>query len=154
MENICNFYKKDDDIKFWSKKPEIMNAFIHIIFSHYGKKMIIPETMKEEMNDFKDDEKEEDRFLDLFNFMGDKEWDKGKKDWVSISQINVLLKKASINLSAQKYKNYLLSKGAVKGKRLNEQTNKRENCWICLQVNDHKVKQIADGYAMDSDDDE
>lgn len=154
MENICNFYKKDDDIKFWSKKPEIMNAFIHIIFSHYGKKMSIPETMKEEMNDFKDDEKEEDRFLDLFNFMGDKEWDEGRKDWVSISQINVLLKKASINLSAQKYKNYLLSKGAVKGKRLNEQTNKRENCWICLQVNDHKVKQIAEGYAMNSDDED
>jgi hypothetical protein len=155
MENICNFYKKDDDIKFWSKKPEIMNAFIHIIFSHYGKKMIIPETMKEEMNDFKDDEKEEDRFIDLFNFMGDKEWDNGKKDWVSISQINVLLKKASINLSAQKYKNYLLSKGAVKGKRLNEQTNKRENCWICLQVNDYKVKQIANGgYALDSEDED
>ena len=87
--------------------------------------------------------------------MGDKEWDEDRKDWVSISQINVLLKKASINLSAQKYKNYLLSKGAVKGKRLNEQTNKRENCWICLQVNDHKVKQIANGgYAMDSDDED
>ena len=149
--NVCNFYKKDDDIKFWCKKPEIMNAFIHIIFSHYGKKTLIPESMKEEMNDFKDDEKEEDRFLDLFNFVGDKDWEEGKKDWVSIAQINVLLKKASINLSAQKYKNYLLSKGAVKGKRLNEHTNKRENCWICLQVNEVKVKQIGEGYAIDSD---
>ena len=152
--NVCNFYKKDDDIKFWSKKPEIMNAFIHIIFNHYGKKTSIPETMKEEMNDFQEEEKEEDRFLDLFNFYGDKDWNKDRKDWVSITQINVLLKKAQINLSAQKYKNYLLSRGAVKGKKLNEQTNKREYCWVNLQVNEHKVKQMAEGYAMESDDEE
>ena len=149
--NVCNFYKKDDDIKFWSKQPEIMNAFIHIIFNHYGKKTSIPETMKEEMNDFQEEEKEEDRFLDLFNFYGDKDWEENRKDWVSIAQINVLLKKAQINLSAQKYKNYLLSRGAVKGKKLNEQTNKREYCWVNLQVNEHKVKQMAEGYAIDSD---
>jgi len=154
MENICNFYKKDDEIKFWCKKPEIMNAFIDIIFSHYGKKTLIPETMKEEMNDFKEEEKEEDRFLDLFNFIGDKDWDEDKKDWVSIAQINVLLKKAKINLSAQKYKNYLLSKGAVKGKKLNEKTNKREYCWVNMQVNEVKVKQISEGYLMESDEEE
>jgi len=149
--NVCNFYKKDDDIKFWSKQPEIMNAFIHIIFNHYGKKTSIPETMREEMNDFQEEEKEEDRFLDLFNFYGDKDWEENRKDWVSIAQINVLLKKAQINLSAQKYKNYLLSRGAVKGKKLNEQTNKREYCWVNLQVNEYKVKQMAEGYAIDSD---
>jgi hypothetical protein len=149
--NVCNFYKKDDDIKFWCNKPEIMNAFIDIIFRHYGTKTPIPETMKEEMNDFKEEEKEEDRFLDLFTFVGDKDWDDSRKDWVSIAQISVLLKKAKINLSAQKYKNYLLSRGAVKGKKLNEKTNKREYCWVNMQVNDVKVKQLADGYAIDSD---
>lgn len=151
MENVCNFYKKDDEIKSWCKKPEIMSAFINIIFSQYGKKAPMSENMKEEIEDFKEEEKEEDRFLDLFNFIGDKEWEKGDKDWVSIAQINVLLKKASINLSSQKYKNYLLSKGAVKGKKLNDHTNKRENCWINIQVNERKVKQIAEGYGMESD---
>jgi hypothetical protein len=153
-ENVCNFYKKDDEIKFWCKKPEIMNAFIDIIFSHYGKKTPIPETMKEEMNDFKEEEKEEDRFLDLFTFIGDKDWDDSRKDWVSIAQINVLLKKAKINLSAQKYKNYLTPKGAVKGKKLNEKTNKREYCWVNMQVNEVKVKQISEGYLMEDDEEE
>lgn len=154
MENVCNFYKKDDEIKSWCKKPEIMSAFIHIIFNHYGKKSPMSESMKEEINDFKEEEKEEDRFLDLFNFIGDKDWDKNGKDWVSIAQINVLLKKASINLSSQKYKNYLTPKGAIKGKKLNEKTNKRENCWINIQVNEVKVKEVAEGYLMNDDSDE
>ena len=153
MENVCNFYKKDDDIKAWCKSPAIMNAFIHILFNNYGKKAPVSDNMKEEIEDFKEEEKEEDRFLDLFTFIGDKEWDdEHKKDWVSISQINVLLKKAKINLSSQKYKNYLNAKGAVKGKKLNEETNKRENAWINIQVNEVKVKQMAEGYALDSDD--
>tara|TARA_R110000744_G_scaffold46268_3_gene102458 strand:- start:3079 stop:3543 length:465 start_codon:yes stop_codon:yes gene_type:complete len=154
MENVCNFYKKDDEIKSWCKKPEIMSAFIKILFDNYGKKAPMSENMKEEIEDFKEEEKEEDRFLDLFNFIGDKEWGEGGKDWVSIAQINVLLKKASINLSSQKYKNYLLSKGAVKGKKLNDNTNKRENCWINIQVNEVKVQEIAEGYGMLGDDDE
>ncbi len=148
MENVCNFYKKDDEIKSWCKKPEIMSAFIHIIFNQYGKKAPMSENMKEEIEDFKEEEKEEDRFLDLFNFIGDKDWDESKKDWVSIAQINVLLKKASINLSSQKYKNYLTPKGASKGKKLNDHTNKRENCWINIQVNEVKVQEIAEGFGM------
>lgn len=154
MENVCNFYKKDDEIKAWCKKPEIMNAFIKIIFENYGKKSPMSDSMKEEINDFKEEEKEEDRFLDLFNFIGDKDWSDNTKDWVSIAQINVLLKKAKINLSSQKYKNYLTPKGAIKGKKLNEKTNKRENCWINIQVNEVKVKQIAEGYLMQDDSDE
>ena len=154
MENVCNFYKKDDEIKSWCKSPEIMSAFIKIIFDNYGKKAPMSDNMKEEIEDFKEEEKEEDRFLDLFNFIGDKEWEEGDKDWVSIAQINVLLKKASINLSSQKYKNYLTPKGAIKGKKLNDKTNKRENCWINIQVNQVKVKQIAEGYLMNDESDD
>jgi len=140
--NVCNFYKKDDEIKEWSKKPEVMNAFIHIIFNEYGKKTLLSSGMKEELEDFKEEEKEEDRFLAMFNFIGDKEWD-GGKDWVSIPQINMLLKKAKINLSAQKYKNYLLAKGSVKGKRLNEKSGKREYCWLNIQVNQEKADEVC-----------
>ena len=154
MENVCNFYKKDDEIKSWCKKPEIMSAFIHIIFNQYGKKAPMSENMKEEINDFQEEEKEEDRFLDLFNFLGDKEWDTSGRDWVAIAHINVLLKKAKINLSPQKYKNYLLSRGAVKGKKINENTNKRENAWINIQVDDNKVKLMTEGYGMESDEED
>ena len=106
MINICNFYKKDDDIKAWCRKEEVMNAFIYIIFQNYGDKALIPENMKEEMNDFKEEEKEEDIFLSLFNFPSDKEWDDDKKDWISMDHIKVVMKKAQLSLSAQKYKNY------------------------------------------------
>ena len=142
MENVCNFYKKDDEIKSWTKKPEIMNAFIAILFRHYGKKTPLSTAMKEEIDDFKDEEKEEDRFLDLFNFFGDKEWITGDRDWVSIPQISNVLRRSKINLSAQKYKNYLTAKGSVKAKRLNEMSGKREYCWIGIQLNHIKLKEF------------
>jgi hypothetical protein len=143
MENVCNFYQKDDDIKTWCKNPKVLDAFIYILFSHYGERVPVPECMKEEMNDFKEEEKEEDKFLSLFRFVGDKNWDESERDYVSISQINVLLRKAHINLSAQKYKNYLTPKGAIKGKRTIESTGKREACWINIQVDEDKVEQVV-----------
>lgn len=152
MINICNFYKKDDDIKAWCRKEEVMNAFIYIIFQNYGDKALIPENMKEEMNDFKEEEKEEDIFLSLFNFPSDKEWDDDKKDWISMDHIKVVMKKAQLSLSAQKYKNYLLGKGCMKAKRLDDYSGKRVNCWVNIQINDNKVKQVQ-GF-VDSDDED
>ena len=152
MINICNFYKKDDDIKAWCRKEEVMNAFIYIIFQNYGDKALIPENMKEEMNDFKEEEKEEDIFLSLFNFPNDTEWDENKKDWISMDHIKVVMKKAQLSLSAQKYKNYLLGKGCMKAKRLDDYSGKRVNCWVNIQINDNKVKQVQ-GF-VDSDDED
>jgi hypothetical protein len=106
MENVCNFYEKDDNIKAWCKDQNVLDAFIHILFSHYGERVQVPDCMKEEMNDFKEEEKEEDKFISLFRFPGDKNWDESAKDFVSVAQINHLLRKAQISLSAQKYKNY------------------------------------------------
>jgi hypothetical protein len=152
MINVCNFYKKDDDIKAWCRKEEVMNAFIYIIFQNYGDKALIPENMKEEMNDFKEEEKEEDIFLSLFNFPNDKEWDEDKKDWISMDHIKVVMKKAQLSLSAQKYKNYLLGKGCMKAKRLDDYSGKRVNCWVNIQINDNKVKQVQ-GF-IDSEDED
>ena len=84
-----------------------MDAFIEILFTHYGERTEVPECMKEEMNEFQQEEREEDKFLSLFRFPGDINWEEDSKDFVSIAQISVLLRKAQINLSAQKYKNYL-----------------------------------------------
>ena len=152
MVNVCNFYKKDDNIKSWCNNPEVMDAFIFIIISNYGSKALIPDNMKEEMNDFKEEEKEEDVFLSLFNFRNDNEWDTSKKDWVSIDQIKMILKKSQLSLSAQKYRNYLLGKGCMKGKRLDDYSGKRVNCWVNIQVNDNKVKQVS-GFLEDEDED-
>lgn len=154
MVNVCNFYKKDDEIKAWCRKEEVIHAFIHIILVNYGKKALIPKNMKEEMEDFKEEEKEEDIFLSLFNFTNDSDWDADEKDWVSIDKIKYLLKKAQLSLSAQKYKNYLLGKGCMKGKRTDEYSGKRVNCWVNLQVNEKKVKQVANGGFIESDEED
>lgn len=144
MINVCNYYKKDDNIKLWSKSEEVMNAFIHIIFNNYSDKIELPDSMKEDMNDFKEEEKEEDKFLAIFNYAGDSTYDPDQRDWVSIDQIKMLLRTANISLSPQKYKNYLLGQGCMKGKRLDPNTNKRVNCWINLQVNENVVQQLED----------
>jgi hypothetical protein len=149
MENVCNFYEKDDNIKAWCKDQKVLDAFIHILFSHYGERVQVPDCMKEEMNDFKEEEKEEDKFLSLFRFPGDKTWDESAKDFVSVAQINHLLRKAQISLSAQKYKNYLTPKGAVKGKRTIESTGKREAAWINMQVDENKVELLNIEFAED-----
>tara|TARA_R110000796_G_scaffold189329_1_gene306214 strand:- start:242 stop:646 length:405 start_codon:yes stop_codon:yes gene_type:complete len=133
----------------WCKKPEVMSAFIHIIFSKYGYKTSIPKNMKEEMEDFKDEEKEEDIFISLFNFVGDTDWDEKGKDWVSIDQIKHMLRKSHITLSPQKYKNYLLGKGCMKTKRT-DSSDKRINCWVNIQINEKK----QEGMAMLSDDED
>ena len=145
-ENVTNFYKKDDEVKSWATNPEILDAFISILFRSYGAKTPLSNSMKEEIDDFKEEEREEDRFLELFNFREDKSWseDEFSKDWVAIPQIAFALKKAKINLSPQKYKNYLSSKGAVKGKRLNESSGKREYCWINLQLNKDKLNKLIE----------
>ena len=149
MENVCNFYQKDDNIKAWCKDQNVLDAFIHILFNHYGERVEVPDCMKEEMNDFKEEEKEEDKFLSLFRFPGDKTWDESAKDFVSVAQINHLLRKAQISLSAQKYKNYLTPKGAVKGKRTIESTGKREAAWINMQIDENKVEQLDITFAED-----
>ncbi len=149
MINVCSFYKKDDTIKKWCTQEEVMNAFIQIIFDNYSDKVAIPESMKEDMNDFKEEEREEDKFMALFNYPGDKEWVDEKKEWVSIDRINMLLKKAHIALSPQKYKNYLEGMGCFKSKRPDDYTGKRVHCWIGLQVNENKVDQLTEGLMIE-----
>ena len=141
MVNVCNFYLKDDSIKSWCQEEEVLNAFIYIIFQQYGEKAEIPDNMKEEMLDFKEDEKEEDIFLSLFRYPNDDNWDSEEKDWVSKEQIKHLQRKARISLSPQKYKNYLLGKGCSQGKRT-DKNNKRINAWIGLQVDEDRVEQM------------
>ena len=154
MINVCNFYKKDDNIKYWCKNENVMNAFIHIIFNNYSNKINIPESMKEDMNDFKQEEREEDKFLQLFNFPTDKQWNDKIDNWVSIDYIKLLLKENHISLSPQKYKNYLLSKGCLLTKKIDKYTGKQMRCWLNLQVNKNKNNYLDSDSDSDSDSDD
>ena len=150
---LTQFYKKDDDIKEWTKSQEVMDAFIEILMDHYSKKVPIPESMKEEQNDFKLDETDESRFYDLFTFMDDANYKTESLDWLSIDVINIILKKEKINLSAQKYKNLLLAKGCVKCKKT-KQDGKRVASWANIQIYKGKEKDLANaGYQLLDDED-
>ena len=148
-KTLTQFYKKDDEIKNWCKKAEVMDAFIEILFDNYSKKVPIPESMKEEQNDFKLEETDESRFYDLFTFMDDANYKTDNDlDWLSISVIGMMLKKEKINLSAQKYKNLLLAKGCVKCKKT-KKDGKRVNAWANIQVYKGKNEDLANaGYQL------
>ena len=150
MINVCNFYKKDDEIKEWFKRPEVMDAFIHIIFDNYSKKVPVPDCMRDDQADFKEDETDESKFYAMFNFQSDDAWVDNGKDFVSINLINTLLRKAGISASPQKYKNWMECKGAVKAKR--KQTDgKRVNSWVYVQVNEDKKEEILTDDCMVED---
>ena len=153
MVNITNFFLKDDEIKLWCKKQEVIDAFIEIIFDNYSDKIDVPKCMKEEEEDFKDDETDESKFYDLFNFMDDEAYGEGgDMDWLSISVIGILLKKNKINASPQKYKNWLLKKGCAKCKKT-KKDGKRVNAWINIELNQGKKNEMNDlGFLSDGDD--
>tara|TARA_R110000744_G_scaffold141264_2_gene252638 strand:- start:1552 stop:4029 length:2478 start_codon:yes stop_codon:yes gene_type:complete len=147
--NVCNFYPKDDSIKEWLKKPEIMNAFIDLIFEAYGVKKKLPESMREEQDDFTEEETDESKFNLLFNFIGGEGWCEGEKDWCSIEQVNYMLRKAGINASPQKYKNWMYKNGACKCKRLDDSSNKRVGAWVNIQLNQGSKDKLDEGCLVD-----
>ena len=154
-KTLTQFYKKDDEIKEWCKSQEVIDAFIEIIFDNYSKKVPVPQCMKEEQDEFKMEETDESRFYDLFTFMDDANYNtETSLDWLSIDVINIMLKKEKINLSAQKYKNLLLSKGCVKCKKT-KKDGKRVNAWANIQVYKGKKEDLANaGYQLIDENDE
>ena len=66
----------------------------------------------------------------------------GGKGWCSIDQINFVIKKAGITASSQKYKSWLQKKGCFKCKRKDEQSGKRVNVWINMELNQGKKEQM------------
>ena len=153
MINITSFYLKDDEIKLWCKKPEVIDAFIEIIFDNYSDKVDVPKCMKEEQSDFKEDETDESKFYDLFAFDGDINYDANGLDWLSISVIGMLLKKNKINASPQKYKNWLLKKGCAKCKKT-KKDGKRVASWINIQVDKGKKAEMIElGFSFGDDED-
>ena len=145
MENVCCYYEKDDNIKRWCENEEVINAFIEILFEHYGDMVDIPDSMKNDMNDFNDTENDKDTFLSLFYFPTDKEWNDDKLNYVSCERIKRILSKAKLSLSPQKYKSYLEPLGCYKEKKP-DYTGKRVHSWVGVQVNEQRLESMNDSY--------
>lgn len=152
---LTQFYAKDDNIKVWSQKPEVLDAFIEIIFDNYFSKVPIPESMKEEQEDFKEEDTDEMKFNNLFTFETDPEYrvDDSSIDWLSVDVINIILRKNKINLSPQKYKSLLLKNGCVKCKKT-KNDGKRVLSWVNIQIYDGVEDDLAQAGCLVDDEDE
>ena len=77
-----------------------------------------------------------------FYYSDSHNYDPENIDWLSISVISMLLKKAKINASPQKYNNWLQKKGCVKSKKT-KKDGKRVNAWNYIQVNKGKKEELG-----------
>ena len=133
---ITAFYEKDDNIKRLLSEVDYINAFQEIILEHYGDRVDIPESMKVEQEDFKEEETDEKKFCDMFRFPDDKDWndnynsddeeecqDSDERDYLFVTEINYMIKKKGIAVSAQKYKKWLQKRGCEKPQQKKRNTN-------------------------------
>lgn len=147
-EIICSYQLKNDDIKAWCRKPDVIRAFMNVIFDSYDKRLPIPECMKQDSKDFKEGETEEQLFKEMFYFVGSKyesynvqdgetlktHLEVSYDDTVSSKQIKYLVKKNGLNMSPQKFKTYLESCGCYT-KSFKDSNNKLIRGWAGLVVN-------------------
>ena len=138
--NICSYYPMDDSIKDFCRRPEIINAFTDILFSFYGDLLPIPECMKLNQAEFKDEASEDIAFKESFEFTKDPE------DFISVKQMEYIIKKLKINASPQKYSKWLLSEGCYKIRRYDAE-NERIRCWVGLKLPE-KVKNELEGVCL------
>ncbi len=134
---ITAFYESDDNIKSLLKERDYINAFQEIILEHYGDKIELPESMKVDQDDFKEEETDEKKFLDMFRFPDDKDWNSNnndndsdeedcndtERDYVFVKEINYMIQKKGIAVSAQKYKKWLQKRGCVKPEKKEKNSN-------------------------------
>ena len=140
--NICSYYPMDDTIKDFCRRPEIMNAFTDILFSFYGDLLPIPECMKLNQEEFKDEASEDIAFKESFEFTKDPE------DYISVKKMEYIIKKLKINASPQKYSKWLLSEGCYKIRRYDSE-NERIRCWVGLKLPEKIKNELDDDCFLD-----
>ena len=140
--NICSYYPMDDTIKDFCRRPEIMNAFTDILFSFYGDLLPIPECMKLNQEEFKDEASEDIAFKESFEFTKDPE------DYISVKKMEYIIKKLKINASPQKYSKWLLSEGCYKIRRYDSE-NERIRCWVGLKLPEKIKNELDDECFLD-----
>lgn len=97
--NLFEYKEGDENIKTKLRQPRLRNAFFKIIQDYYqlGKPIITDEQILKDINEIKDEDNDEDKFKDLFEFTMD------DKDYIKTNDIKKLVSKAGLNLSATKY---------------------------------------------------
>ena len=132
---LCSFQKKDDNIKQWSRQPEVIQAFTDIIFDHYADILPLPKRIADDCKDFSDTGNEYQVLDDLFSYVGDTmtEWDGNEyiekpvtlEHYETANRIKYIIEKKQINMSAQKYNKYFTTKGCLrKGKKVDGKNTK------------------------------
>jgi hypothetical protein len=121
---LCSFQKKDDNIKQWSRQPEVIQAFTDIIFDHYDDMLPLPKRIADDCKDFSDTGNEYQVLDDLFSYVGHTitEWDGSEyiekkvtlEQYETAKRIKYVIEKKQINMSAQKYNKYFTTKGCVR----------------------------------------
>ena len=144
-EIIISYHKKDDDIKYWSKSSDIVNAFVDILFNNYSDKLPLPKSMDAAQKDFKEAESEYTVLDEILSYKGDPYdgWDAQEgtikkvvsyDDVVPTKQLKYIISKKNINMSPQKYNKYITSRGGVKTKV--KKDGKTSDGWRFLRLND------------------
>ena len=132
----CKFVNKDDkrlkeknllysyqianhNIKNIIKEPKFRMAFFYIIKDYFdrGKPIITNNEILNEMNEMKEDDNDELKFLELFEFTGN------KNDYISINQIKCIVIQNNLNLSSIKYTRIIKSK--IGDTKTSRQINKK-----------------------------
>jgi len=131
MKVLTNYHRKDDSIKDWCKKDEVLDAFTDIIFEHYGEVAPLPKEMLDEINDFKDEESDENKFYSLFIFSDDETYNSNDTEYLTVQEIKKIVSMNKLSLSSQKYKIYLEKKGCFKTKK--RVSGKSLNIWNRIQ---------------------
>ena len=140
--NICSYYPMDDSIKDFCRRPEILNAFTDILFSFYGDLLPIPECMKLNQEEFKDEASEDAMFKESFEFTKD------PNDFISVKKMAYLIQKLKINASPQKYSKWLLSEGCYKMRKY-DANNERIRCWIGLKLPEKTINDLDEDCFLD-----
>lgn len=101
--NLFEYKEGDENIKSKLRQPRLRNAFFKIIQDYYklGKPIITDEQILKDINEIKEEDNDEDKFKDLFEFtMND-------SDFIKTNDIKIIVQKAGLNLSATKYNRIL-----------------------------------------------
>ena len=126
---LCSFQKKDDTIKEWARRPDVVQAFTDIVFEHYGKLLPLPDRIAADSKDFSEAENEYQAIDDLFSYMGSSHQEYNhdtnvfetkpitEEHHLTAKKIKYLVEKNNINMSSQKYNKYLISKGCIRGQK-------------------------------------
>lgn len=97
--NIFECKLADPNIKQKLNKPKFRSCFFKIICDYYKKGIpdIKDKQLLEDMKELKEDDNDELKFMELFEFTGNKD------DYIFVSKIKKIVNRAEINMSSVKY---------------------------------------------------